>query len=70
MRKTKLDPDLVDISQYNKFDYNFFEFLRGMQNNNLKWGQLLVLSGQDTHLICLAGHFLSFRNVEKYGAPR
>ncbi len=30
MRKTKLDPDLVDISWYNKFQLqNFFLFLRG-----------------------------------------
>jgi hypothetical protein len=28
MRKTKLDPDLVDISWYNKFWLEFFEFLR------------------------------------------
>jgi hypothetical protein len=36
-----------------------------MQNNNPKWGQLLVLSGTDTHLICLAGHFFVIQKCGK-----
>ncbi len=35
--------------------------------NNPKWGQVLVTSGLDAHLIFQSGQLVSCRNEEKYG---